>query len=178
MHASSQQMTAYRILSRLYCSVYEGVSKQALPQLTSLLAAFALTGLYKTQAMHLSRRNTALHAEAKRLVCVSCRPQYDTTVQFVVNMERLLAEHNGSSCLALRLQHSTGYVSKPLGAACLSLQDLLRHMRPSLTGSQQAPSRDVQVLCNRTLNHLLPSTFADDTYVQCRLSLHLPYDSP
>ena len=144
----------------LYCSVYEVVSKQMLPQLTRSVGACAPSGLYKTQAMHLSRRNTALHAEANRLVCVSCRPQYDTTVQFVVNMESFLAEHDGSSCLALMLQHSTGYVSKPLGTARLSLQELLLDTRPSLTGSQQAPSRAVQVLCSCILNHFLPSTFA------------------
>ena len=128
--------------------------------------------------MHLSREGFAVHSEAKMLAVVSGRPQYDTTVRFVVDMERLLAEHDGSSCLALRLQHSTGYVSKPLGAACVSLQDFLRDVQPSLTASQQGPSQAVQVVHTCTSKSFLPSSFACDTHVHCRLPLHLPYDLP
>lgn len=78
-------------------------------------------------------------------------------------MERFLAEHDGSSCLELRLQHSTGYVSKLLGAACVSLQDFLHDVQPSLTGSPQAPSQAAQVLRSCTLKRFLPSSFASDT---------------
>ena len=99
--------------------------------------------------MHFGRAVVAAPSEAYKQFLFSCRPHYDTTVQYVVDMERFLAEHDGSSCLALRLQQSTGYKHKLLGAACMSLQDLLRDVQPNLTGSQQAPSHAVQVLHSR-----------------------------
>ena len=74
-----------------------------------------------------------------------CRPQYDTTVQFVVEMDSFLAEHKDSSCLALRLHRSNGYDYEPLGASCIPLPQLLSSLHLGLNSPMHSPCQHAQV---------------------------------
>ena len=74
-----------------------------------------------------------------------CRPQYDTTVQFVVEMDTFLAEHKDSGCLTLALHRSTGYDHEPLGAACIPLPHLLDSLHLGPNAAKHSPCQRAQV---------------------------------
>ncbi|KAL0055976.1 hypothetical protein WJX82_006293 [Trebouxia sp. C0006] len=86
------------------------------------------------------------HATQATPVIQGRRPQYDTTVQFVVEMDSFLAEHKDSSCLALRLHHSNGYDDEPLGAACIPLPQLLSSSHLGLNSTTHSPCQHAQIL--------------------------------
>ncbi|DBB03911.1 TPA: hypothetical protein ACH3X1_012996 [Trebouxia sp. C0004] len=86
------------------------------------------------------------HATQATPVIQGRRPQYDTTVQFVVEIDSFLAEHKDSSCLALRLHRSNGYDYEPLGAACIPLPQLLSSLHLGLNSATHSRCQHAQIL--------------------------------
>ena len=80
--------------------------------------------------------------------CFLCRPQYDTTVQFVIEADLFQEIGEAKECMTIILHRSIGLQHEMLGRACITMSELLSNLQLGIGVAKHSTCHDAQVRIN------------------------------